>query len=27
LYSFVDDNSYAGDKHYNTAEIQLYWRF
>lgn len=27
LYNFVDDRSYAGDQHYNQAEIQLYWRF
>lgn len=27
LYGFVEDNSYSGDKHYNTAELQLYWRF
>ena len=27
IYGFVEDNSYTGDKHYNTAELQLYWRF
>lgn len=27
IYAFVDDKSYSGDQHYNTAEIQLYWRF
>lgn len=27
MYGFVEDNTYAGDRHYNTGEIQLYWRF
>ena len=27
LYGFVEDNTYSGDKYYNTAEVQLYWRF
>lgn len=27
LYGFVEDKAYAGDRHYNTGEIQLYWRF
>ena len=27
LYAFVEDNAYGGDQHYNTGEIQLYWRF
>lgn len=27
IYGFVEDKSYAGDQHYNTGEIQLYWRF
>ena len=27
LYGFVEDKTYAGDQHYNTGEIQLYWRF
>lgn len=27
LYGFVEDNSTTSDKHYNTYELQLYWRF
>lgn len=26
-YGFVEDKAYAGDRHYHTGEIQLYWRF
>ncbi len=27
LYGFVEDKAYNGDRHYNTADVQLYWRF
>lgn len=27
IYGFIEDNGYTGDRHYNTGEVQLYWRF
>ncbi len=27
LYGFVEDRTYSGDSHYNTGEVQVYWRF
>lgn len=26
-YSFINDKASAGDQHYNTVDVQLYWRF